>query len=109
MNIAKFTFKFLRFLPYYTGQVVKSNWQVIRDVVTRENYARPAVLKIPISLKHPGEIFMLANLVTMTPGTLCLDISEDRSCLFIHVMFNDDEEIRREIADLERRIGGLFS
>ncbi len=52
------------------------------------------------------EITLLANLVTLTPGTLSLDVSEDRSTLFVHAMFVDDPDVlRREIKHgFERRV-----
>lgn len=49
---------------------------------------------------------MLANLITMTPGTLSLDISEDRKILYIHAMYiHDIDALRADITDnLERRV-----
>ena len=53
---------------------------------------------------------MLANVITLTPGTLSLDVSEDRRTLYVHGMFVDDPEaFRREIKDgFERRIEELL-
>jgi multicomponent Na+:H+ antiporter subunit E len=49
---------------------------------------------------------LVANLISLTPGTLSLDISEDRRVLYIHVMFLEDiEHTRRQIKEgLERRV-----
>ena len=48
----------------------------------------------------------MANLISLTPGTLSLDLSEDRKLLYIHVMFLDDiEHTRRQIKQgLEKRV-----
>jgi multicomponent Na+:H+ antiporter subunit E len=66
------------------------------------------VVAIPLDAKSDIEITLLANLITLTPGTLSLDVSSDRSVLYIHVMYvdNDDlDEVRRKIkSGFERRV-----
>ena len=109
MKILSFLVKLLGFIPFFATQVVRSNLQVIHDVLTHRNMSNPAFLEIPLTLVNPWEIFIFTNLITMTPGTICLDISEDHKALFVHVMFYSGDEIRQEFQDLERRVGGLFS
>ena len=104
----KISFRFLLFLPFYAKEIIRSNFRVIRDVVTAKDYARPAILRMPLGLEKPGEIFLLANLITMTPGTICLDISPDKKHLFVHVMFHEGDSFLQEYLDLEQRVGGLF-
>ena len=72
---------------------------------------RPAIIAFPLSLKTPGEIATLANLVTLTPGTLSIDVSDDQSVLYIHVLnFTTTEAF---IADLqqgfERQVREVFA
>ena len=52
------------------------------------------------------EILLVANLISLTPGTLSVDLSDDRRTLYVHVMFLDDpERFRQSItAGLEQRI-----
>jgi multicomponent Na+:H+ antiporter subunit E len=52
------------------------------------------------------EILILANMVSLTPGTLSLEVSDDRRILYVHAMFIDEpENVRRSIKEgLERRI-----
>ncbi len=56
------------------------------------------------------EITTLANLISLTPGTLTLDVSADRRVLFVHAMdASDPEEVRREVKQgFERRVRGLL-
>lgn len=108
MKPLRFAGRLAAFVPYYLWMVLQSNWQVIKDVVTPEDHARPAVLKIPLHLEKPGAIFMLANCITMTPGTLSLDVTDDRAYLYVHVMFADNEDTRQEIDELQQRIAALF-
>lgn len=47
---------------------------------------RPDVVAFPLTVKSDAEITLLANLITLTPGTLSIDVSEDRSVLYVHVL-----------------------
>jgi multicomponent Na+:H+ antiporter subunit E len=53
---------------------------------------RPAVVAVPLTVKSDAEIALLANLITLTPGTLSLDVSEDRSALYVHALSIDTPE-----------------
>ena len=63
-------------------------------------------MAIPLSTEDPLQIVSLANLISLTPGSLSLDVSPDRKTLYVHVMFVDDPDmIRREVKEgLERRV-----
>jgi multicomponent Na+:H+ antiporter subunit E len=53
---------------------------------------------VPLDAVSDLEIAVLANLITLTPGTLCLDVSEDRRTLYVHAMFvSEPDQVRREI------------
>ena len=67
---------------------------------------KPGIVAIPLDAKTDLEITFLANLITLTPGTLSLDCSEDRKTLYIHSMYIDDlEKFRAEIKNtLEKRL-----
>jgi multicomponent Na+:H+ antiporter subunit E len=47
---------------------------------------RPAIIAFPLTIKSDAEITLLANLITLTPGTLSVDVSEDRTLLYVHVL-----------------------
>ena len=61
---------------------------------------------MPLDAKTDAEITLLANVVTLTPGTLSLDVSPDRSTLYVHAMFLESPEaLRRDIKEgFEKRI-----
>ena len=94
------------FALYYLYELVKSNVIVAYDIITPRHHMKPGVVAIPLQAKTDFEITLLANLISMTPGTLSLDISHDRKVLFVHAMYIDDPDtIRREITEkLERRV-----
>lgn len=47
---------------------------------------RPAIVAFPLRVTSDAEIALLANLITLTPGTLSVDVSDDRRLLYIHVL-----------------------
>jgi multicomponent Na+:H+ antiporter subunit E len=53
---------------------------------------RPAIIAFPLSVKSDAEITLLANLITLTPGTLSVDVSKDRSLLYVHTLMLDTRE-----------------
>ncbi len=85
---------------------IKVAWDVIRPVPRN----RPALIEIPLSVKSDFEILLLTNLISLTPGTLSVDVTEDRETLIVHAMFADDvDAIRRDIKDgFEHLIMGVF-
>ncbi len=96
----------VRFIGFYIVEVVRANLRVAIDVVTPASRAKPAVVAVPLEARTDVEITLLSNLITMTPGSLSIDVADDRSVIYVHSMFVDDpEEFRRAIKDdLERRV-----
>ncbi|WP_224242823.1 Na+/H+ antiporter subunit E [Hyalangium gracile] len=96
----------LRFTGFFLRELAIATARVAHDVLTPTPYMKPSVLGIPLDAETDAEIAMLAIVVTLTPGTLALDISSDRKTLYIHAMYvSDPEATRREIKQgFERRI-----
>lgn len=98
----------LKFAGFYIKQMVLSNLRVAYDVVTPNHYMTPGVIAVPLDAKTDSEITLLANLISLTPGTLSLTVSDDRSTLYVHCMYipgNDIDAARHEIKHgLERRV-----
>ncbi len=81
-------------------EVIVSNLRVAWDVVTPTRLRRPGIVAVPLDATTDLEIMVLANLITLTPGSLSLDVSADRRVLYVHAMFIDDpEDVRREIKE----------
>lgn len=96
-------------LAYFVWELVLANLKVARDVLLPVKRLRPAIVAVPLDLKTEWQITLLSILITLTPGTLSLDVSTDRKILFIHAMHvPDPEALRREIkSGFERRIRRL--
>lgn len=98
-------------LLFFLWELVLANLRLARDVVRPLSDLRPAVVAIPLDLDTDVEITLLSTLITLTPGTLSLDVSSDRKVLYIHAMHGSDvEKLRAGLkAGMERRIRGLLS
>jgi multicomponent Na+:H+ antiporter subunit E len=98
--------KAVALLLYFAGQVVIANLRVAAAVLGPRRLLRPAVVAIPLDVEGDDQIAVLANMITLTPGTLSLDVSEDRRTLFVHAMYTSSaENLRREIKEgFERRV-----
>jgi multicomponent Na+:H+ antiporter subunit E len=100
------TWALFAFLGFYIWKLVLANLRVAYDVLTPRHYMRPGVVAVPLEARTDVEITLLANLMTLTPGSLSLDVSPDRSVLYLHVLYIDDyDALLREIKDeYERRV-----
>jgi multicomponent Na+:H+ antiporter subunit E len=59
----------------------------------------PGIVAVPLRLTNDAEITLLANMITLTPGTLTVDVSEDRSTIYVHALVvRDREALTRSIA-----------
>ena len=94
---------------FFAWELVVANFRVAADVL-RGNQVEPAVVAIPLDITSDGEILLLAMLINITPGSVTIDLSEDRRTLYVHVMhMRTADETRREIkTGFERRVKLLF-
>lgn len=99
------------FFFFFIYELVKANLQVAWEVGTPRFHMKPGIVAVPLDVTSDGEITMLANLITLTPGTLSLDVSEDKKVLYVYSMYitNKEEFIRGIKNGFEKRIIGLFS
>jgi len=82
----------LSFFLYFIYELIKANIQVAYDVVTPTFYMTPGIVSVPLDAKTDLEITLLANIISLTPGTLSLDVSDDRKVLYVHSMYIKDKE-----------------
>lgn len=102
--------KIIYFVVYFMWELIIANLHVAYEVITPKLHMHPAIVAVPLDLKHDLEITLLANLITLTPGTLSLEISSDKKTLYVHGMYVDDiEEFRQSIKQgFEKRVQELF-
>jgi multicomponent Na+:H+ antiporter subunit E len=94
---------------FFAWELLVANFRVAADVL-RGNRIEPAVVGIPLDVTTDGEILLLSMLINITPGSVTIDLSDDRQTLYVHVMhMKSADETRREIKDgFERRVRLLF-
>ncbi|NBB84227.1 MAG: hypothetical protein GVY28_12585 [Alphaproteobacteria bacterium] len=93
-------------IVYFLYELIVSSLRVAWDVITPVDKSSPGIIAVPLEARTDTEIMLLANLISLTPGTLSLDVSEDRSLLYVHAMFIDDEQalIDDIKSGMERRV-----
>ena len=94
---------------FFARELLVANFRVAADVL-RGHQIEPAVVAIPLDVTSDGEILLLAMLINITPGSVTIDLSDDRQTLYVHVMhMKSADETRREIKEgFERRVRLLF-
>ncbi len=89
---------FCFFIFFFIKEVIIANLKIAYDIITPKHHMRPGVVTIPLDAQSDFEVIMITNIITMTPGTLSLDVSMDRRVLYIHAMYiHDIEALRNEI------------
>lgn len=85
-------------------ELAKSVHDVVLNVVNPKRVTESAIVEVPLDVKSDLGIALLANMVTLTPGTTTLHISEDKSCLYAHVMNYSDSVVSDIKQGFERQI-----
>ncbi len=98
--------KVLSFVLYFLVQIIKANLQVAYDVMTPKYFMKPGIVRYPLNATTELEINLLSTMISLTPGTLIVDISEDKKILYIHVMYLTDPKafVKEMKTGLERKL-----
>ncbi len=109
-NITRIGILLFWYLPVFTWEMIKANLHVAALVLNPKMPIKPGIVKIKTNLKSPVAKVWLANSITLTPGTLSLDVEGDY--LYIHwitVGATDVEGASKEIAgSFERILEAMF-
>jgi multicomponent Na+:H+ antiporter subunit E len=90
--------KWLALIAHFVVELVLSALKVAWLVVQPAPRLRPAIIAYPLTLSTDAQIMLFANMITLTPGTLSVDVSDDRRTLYIHTI---------DLESRERLIGQL--
>ena len=96
----------LRLGLFFLWELVLANWSVALAVLFPARRVRPAIVAVPLDVRSDAGITLLANLVTLTPGSLSVDLSDDRRTLYVHALSAPDPEalVRQIKSGFERRV-----
>lgn len=83
-------YRIVRLVLFFLYDLIMSSVRVAYDVLTPTDMSNPAILHMPLDVKSDIEILLVTNLISLTPGTLSLDVTPDRKTLIVHAMFADD-------------------
>ena len=108
-RVAANPLRWLRAVAYVCGpfflEMAKANWDVACRVITGR--IRPGIMRVKSGMKTDLGTLMLANSITLTPGTLTVDIDEETNDLFVHMINMSEETQARESVEA-KEVFGLF-
>jgi multicomponent Na+:H+ antiporter subunit E len=95
------------FVLYFLVQLVRSSLQVAWEVITPGSSVNRAIISVPMHVSTDGLVTLVGNTITLTPGTLTVDVRSDRPdqppVLYVHALhFTDVDALRRDVLTLER-------
>lgn len=95
--------KLMVFMGYFAWKLVVSNLIVAREIVTPRDNVRSGIVAVPVVACSDLVTTVVANAISLTPGTLTLEVRRDPPMLFVHVLhLHDLDQVRRDIRTLQR-------
>ena len=82
----------LRFVGVVLWGILVANLTVARLILGQTRKLRPAFFEVPLDLKGEIGISLLANTISLTPGTVSLELSSDHSSLQVHALDAPDPD-----------------
>ncbi len=70
----------------FMKELIMANYEVVKVVIKPKLNIEPGIFALPIELTSNWEITLLSNLITLTPGTFVIDVSDDNKILYVHAM-----------------------
>ncbi len=89
----------VRFALYFIKILVESNWVVAKAAMHPGSPMQPRIIRYSVEGLTPGQRLVLSSAITLTPGTLTVDISPDGKWLYLHCMFAENRA--RAVADID--------
>lgn len=101
----------LQLVVVFLVELVRSNAQVAYQVLHPRLPVKPGLIAVPLAATTDAQITIFAAMITMTPGTISVDVSPDKRYLYVHVLSLDDAEVTKSVLKdrFERRIVEVLS
>lgn len=94
-----------RLTGYYLWSFLQANALVTWEILTPTSGIAPGIVRVPVRLRKPWHVVLYANLISLTPGTLTLDVTEDCDTLLVHGLHVESADaLRAHLAELEDRL-----
>lgn len=100
----------IEFALFYFVQLVQSNLYIAYDILTPKMRSKPDFIIVPITIKSDFGLLLFSNLVSMTPGSLTIDIDKEKSFIEIHILYyQNKEKVLKEIKLIQDKINYLLN
>lgn len=101
--------KALRLVFYFSRMLVMATALVAWEVATPQNRINQGIVEVPMQAESNGLVTIVANMISLTPGTLTIEVLNDPMTLYVHVLhLRSLEEVRNEVRKLERLVIETF-
>lgn len=92
--------RLFKLLLIFIRELFLANFEVLRLVLSPKLKIQPGIFRYETSLDKGWQISLLSMLITLTPGTLVVQVSKDNSVLYIHALnMPDKEALQKDIYD----------
>lgn len=93
------------FIFFYLYKLVEANLYIAYDILTPQLKINPGFIEVPLTLNSNFGMLLLSNLISMTPGSLSIDITDDKKILQVHVLYQTtEEEMQKEFEEIQGKI-----
>lgn len=92
---------FIAFLAMFIKEVIYGSLKIGYEIIIPKHTMNPGIIAIPLDAKTNTEITLLANTITLTPGTTSLAVSEDKSTLYVYCVYLDKNDKEKTIRDIK--------
>lgn len=100
----------LRFATYFLRKLIEANAVMAWEVLTPHNRIAEGIVAVPLPPGPAGLVALVANAVSLTPGTLTLEVRSDPPVLFVHVLhLQSADRTRHEVQHLDRLARAAFA
>jgi multicomponent Na+:H+ antiporter subunit E len=104
MRVSRIAFGWLTLTSLFLRELALSVQEVVLTVIDPRRVRRSAIVAVPLEVRSDAGISVLANMITLTPGTTSLHVSDDRRVLYVHVMNASDQSVRQIKDGFERSV-----
>lgn len=95
-------YRLLVFFLYFHWKMLEANVVLAREILTPRDHTLSGIIAIPVEGCSDLVVTIIANAITLTPGTVTLEVSRDPATLYVHVLhLHDPERVRRDVRRLE--------
>ncbi len=99
-------------IKYFTVIEARAHWSVMKIILSRNTSLKPAIVRVPFKANNPYTIVFVANSITNTPGTVVVDMDENKKAYYVHWLtptsLTDDDAYRNISLEFEKHLTKVF-